>query len=206
MNSLVSGYYRLCVWITRFAYLNLLWVTFTLLGFIIFGFMPATVALFAVVRKWTLGEKDVEVSKVFCKAYKEGFIKSNIIGLCLFVIGYLLTIEFQILRSQDSLPYFIASYGVIALFLMYFIILLYIFPLFVHFNLRIKQYFKWSFVIGIVHPILTIFLLAVIISSTYLVFTFIPVLLFFFGGSVIAYVVMWGSVKTFPKYEKAADL
>ncbi len=206
MNEIVSGYYRLCVWITKFAYLNLLWVGFTFLGLIVLGFMPATVAMFAVVRKWTLGESDIPIFETFWKSYKNEFMKSNIVGISMFAIGYLLSIEFQILRSQDSLPYFIASYGVIALYLIYFIILLYIFPLFVHFKLKLGQYVKWSFVIGIVHPILTIFLLVVIGVIIYLTFKFFPAFLFFFGGSIIAYIIMWGAVKTFPKFEKATEI
>ncbi|MEK5444968.1 MULTISPECIES: YesL family protein [unclassified Fredinandcohnia] len=206
MNGIASGYYRLCVSITKFAYLNLLWVGFALLGLIVFGFMPATVAMFAVVRKWIIGEKDIDIFRSFWKSYKSEFVKSNIIGISMLLIGYLLSIEFQILRSQESLAYFIASYGVIALFLIYIIILLYIFPLFVHFNLKIGQYVKWSFVIGMVHPILTIFLLVIISISIYLSLKFFPAFLFFFGGSVIAYVVMWGTAKTFPKYEKASEI
>ncbi|THE13801.1 DUF624 domain-containing protein [Bacillus timonensis] len=206
MNGIVSGYYRLCVSITKFAYLNLLWIVFTLLGLIVLGFMPATVAMFAVVRKWILGEKDINIFQTFWKSYRKEFIKSNIVGMSMLLIGYLLSIEFQILRSQESLSYFIASYGVLALFLIYIIILLYIFPLFVHFKLKIGQYVKWSFVIGMVHPILTVFLLVVICLSTYLSLKFFPAFLFFFGGSVIAYVVMWGAAKTFPKYEKASEI
>lgn len=206
MNDIVSGYYRLCVSITKFAYLNLLWVCFTILGLFILGIMPATVAMFAVVRKWILGDTEIDIFRTFWTSYKKEFIKSNLIGLSLFLIGYLLTIEFQILRSQDSIPYFIASYGVVGLFLIYFIILLYFFPLFVHFNLKFGQYFKWSFVIGIAHPILTIFLLTVICVMIYVTIRFSPALLFIFGGSVIAYVIMWGVAKTFSKYEEATEI
>lgn len=201
MKGFVKGYYTLAVWITRFAYVNLLWVMFTILGLLIFGFIPATVAMFSVVRKWIVGDKDIAIFKVFWDSYKSEFLKANLIGYILFIIGYLLTIEFQILRAQESLVYLIASYGVIAVFILYFIVLLYFFPIFVHFNLKAIHYIKWPLIVGIVHPILTIFLTVAVISINYITFLTIPALLFFFGGSVTAFIIMWGASKTFSKYE-----
>lgn len=70
MNGFIDGYYRFAVWITRFAYLNLLWIAFSLVGLGVVGFFPATAAMFAVVRKWVHGEKDIPVFQVFGKTIK----------------------------------------------------------------------------------------------------------------------------------------
>lgn len=32
MSGSIAGYYRFSVWVTRFAYLNFLWVAFSVLG------------------------------------------------------------------------------------------------------------------------------------------------------------------------------
>lgn len=203
MNGFVAGYYRFAVWITRFAYLNLLWVLFSLVGLLFFGVLPATTAMFAVVRKWIDGDRDIPIFKTFWQSYRKEFIKINLLGYGILIVGYLLTIEFQILRSQEHISYIIASFGVVGLFIIYFIILLYIFPIFVHFKLKPLEYIKWAFVIGIGHPFLTLFLFGVIITLVYLTFITIPALLFFFGGSISAYILMWGASQTFPKYERA---
>lgn len=204
MKGLTNGYYVMCVWVLRLFYVNFLWIAFAFLGLLVFGFFPATTAMFAVVRKWLQGEKDIKIFAVFWNAYRKEFWKANLLGYILTGIGYLLSIEFQILRAQESSVYFISSYGVIALFILYFIVMMYVFPIFVHFNLKIHQYISWSFIIGIVHPILTVFLIAVIAGVNYVAFTTIPALVFFFGGSVSAYILMWGASKTFNKYEKVA--
>ncbi|WP_404455562.1 YesL family protein [Virgibacillus necropolis] len=203
MKGFVNGYYNLCVWVMKFAYVNLLWVSFTLLGLIVFGFTPATTAMFAVVRKWIMGEKDIAIFKLFWKTYRNEFFKANLLGGLLFILGYILSIELQILRAQDSLVYFIASFGVIAVIILYLIVLMYFFPILVHFNLRTVQYIKWPFIIGIIHPILTVFLIVGVVLINYITFITIPALLFFFGGSVTAYALMWGASQTFAKYEKA---
>lgn len=203
MTGFIKGYYNFSLWAMRLAYLNILWVTFTIVGLGFLGLMPATAGMFAVVRKWVLGEDDIKIFSIFWKAYRKEFVQSNVLGYILVIIGYLLYIEFQILRTQESMVYFIASFGVIALFILLFIILLYAFPIFSHFNISAIQNIKWAFIIAIVHPILTIALAVGIGVIYYLTFQTIPALLFFFGGSVTAFILMWGASKTFSKYEHA---
>ncbi|WP_084028990.1 YesL family protein [Bacillus sp. J33] len=61
----------------RLVYLNLLWIAFSLLGIVLFGFFPATAAMFSVVRKWIMGETDVRVFKEFWQTYRKEFWKAN---------------------------------------------------------------------------------------------------------------------------------
>lgn len=201
MKGFVKGYYLFSVWAMRLAYVNVLWVVFTIAGLGFIGLMPATAGMFAVVRKWVSGEDEIKIFPTFWNSYRKEFLKSNILGYILLIISYILYIEFQILRAQDSMVYFIASYGVIALFLIMLIILLYIFPIFVHFNLSAIQNIKWAFIIGIIHPILTITFVIGIGFAYYITFINIPALLFFFGGSATAFILTWGASKTFSKYE-----
>ncbi|MEC0304686.1 DUF624 domain-containing protein, partial [Terribacillus saccharophilus] len=56
MNRLSSSLYQLFEWITRFAYLNVLWILFTIAGGFIFGFFPSTIAMFTIIRDWLKGE------------------------------------------------------------------------------------------------------------------------------------------------------
>lgn len=201
MQGFVSGYYRFAVWATRLAYLNILWIAFTILGLGIFGIIPATVAMFAVTRKWVHRETDIPIFKTFWESYKKEFIQANILGIILFLIAYLLVIQFNILYHQESLMYKLASFSIVALMILYAIIITYFFPIFVHFDLRTFDYIKWPFIIGIVHPILTIVLIVGIGILVNILLTTIPAMLFFFGGSGISYIVMYGVNLTFSKYE-----
>lgn len=201
MSGFIQGYYQFSVWVTRLAYLNLLWILFSLLGLILFGLMPATVAMFAVVRKWNMGEKDIAIFPLFWKTYKKEFIKANGLGLILLGIGYLLSVEFQIISTQTSLGYLIGRFTILAIGLLYIIILLYFFPIFVHFKLKTIHYLKWPFIIGIIHPVLTLFLFVCIGLLHYITFITFPALLFLFGASITAFIIMWGASQTFSKYE-----
>src|SRR5690625_57783 len=202
MQGFVSGYYRFAVWATRLAYLNILWIAFTILGLGIFGIFPATVAMFAVTRKWVHKETDIPIFKTFWESYKKEFIQANILGIILFLIAYLLVIQFNILYHQESLMYKLASFSIVALMILYAIIITYFFPIFVHFDLRTFDYIKWPFIIGIVHPILTIVLIVGIGILVNILLTTIPAMLFFFGRSGISYIVMYGVNLIFSKYEE----
>ena len=201
MSGFVNGYYQFSLWAMRLAYVNILWFTFTLVGLFFFGLMPATAGMFAVVRKWVAGDTDIKIFQTFWKSYSKEFLKANLLGYLLAGIGYLLYIELQILRAQENMSYFVASYGVIALLIVLLIVLLYSFPIFVHFNISTLQNIKWAFVIGVIHPVLTIAMIAILGVVHYVAFMTIPALLFFFGGSVTAFILTWGASKTFTKYE-----
>lgn len=178
-----------------------LWLAFTLLGLGIFGITPATAAMFAVTRKWVHQEKDIPIFQTFFQSYKKEFIQANLLGIILMFVAYILVIQFNILFHQEKLMYKLASFSVVALMILYVIILTYFFPIFVHFRLKWFDYLKWPFVIGIVHPILTVVLIGGISVLIIVVYHSIPALLFFFSGSVISYLIMLGVSQTFYKYE-----
>lgn len=201
MDDLVNGYYRLCVWVTRFAYLNVLWVLFTCIGLVVFGAMPSTVAMFAVIRKWVSGQGDTPIFKTFLDSYRNEFVKANILGYILLAIGFILYIDLQFLRAQDGIVYMIFSYGILLLFFIYFIILIFAIPVFVHFELKFTQYITWPIVIGILHPIITVAIILGVIVAFYMLFKVFPILAIFFGGSVMAFILMFGSAQTFSKFE-----
>ncbi|MFC4402738.1 YesL family protein [Gracilibacillus xinjiangensis] len=63
-------------WISRFAYVNLLWIGFSLLGLVVFGFFPATAAMFALVRQWIMGNIDKPVFSSIWVTIKKNFSKA----------------------------------------------------------------------------------------------------------------------------------
>ena len=206
MNNFAMSYYRFCIRVMRFAYLNILWILFTVAGLFIFGLMPATAAMFTVVRKWVTGDKDVPIFKTFWHNYKTEFVKSNIIGYIFGLIGYLMVVEMKILLAQQSKMYLIASLVLLGLIALYFIGLLYVFPVFAHFRLTIMQYIKWPFIIGIVHPLLTVFMgIGILIIYTFTIAN-LPALLIFYGGSVPAQILTWGASKAFINYEATTSM
>src|SRR5699024_2717653 len=202
MNNLANGFYGFSVWVTRFTYVSILWVLFTILGLGIFGISPATAALFVITRKWVQKDIDIPIFKTFWEEYKQHFWKTNGLGLVLLAFGYVLSIEYIVLSNMDGFMYNIATLFVICQIVLYVIVLVYFFPVYAHFHIEKRfDYYKWPFVIGIVHPILTVILFAVIGTIQFVTMYFLPLPLNFIGMGLSAYVASWGASLTFAKYE-----
>ena len=90
----------LCNWFVRLAYINILWILFSLAGLIIFGFFPATVAMLATLRQY-LQKNDPPVFKTFWNYYKTEFFASNKLGAISVVIGFILFININFLQSTS---------------------------------------------------------------------------------------------------------
>lgn len=195
-QGILGGFYRLSDWIMRLAYVNLLWFSFTLLGGILFGIMPATIALFAITRKWEMDkEEDFPIFKTFWESYRKEFIKANLLGVFLLIAGGTVVLYYAYL---DVLPFIIFQIIFYSIVLIVGFIFVFIFPVFVHYNVSLKQYFINSFVIALSFPHYTI-LMMFIISVSIIVFQFVPILAVFFGVSLNVFLLMKISFNAFTK-------
>jgi uncharacterized membrane protein YesL len=197
MNKLsMNGLYTLTEWITRFAYVNLLWIGFSLLGLVVFGISPATVAMFTVIRKWIMGESDIPVFQTFWNSYKKEFLRSNGVGILLALFAYIIFIDLNYIKLDTILqiPLYLIIFAII-------MTLLYIFPVYVHYNVTFFQLFKNAFFIMMVNPVSSIMMLIGFMSLIF-VMKFLPALLFFFGGSLSAGIIMSSCYLAFQKIEK----
>jgi len=185
----LGGLYSLTEWVAKFAYVNLLWIGFTLLGLIVFGYCPATVAMFTVLRKWVMGDRDIPVFSTFWNTYKKEFIKSNALGIIFAIIAGLIWIDLYYMKIDHSAFLKLAQ---IPLYLFIFAVImtiLYIFPVYVHYNVKFGQMFKNAFLIMLINPIHNIIMLGSIIAIMF-VMKVLPGLLFFFGASITAAIIM----------------
>ena len=195
LNGPVGIVYNFCNGFVRLAYLNLLWVLFTIIGLGIFGIMPATVAMFTVSRKWVIGERGVPIFKTFIKSYKEEFIRANVLGLLLFCFGYLMYQSFQLLALFEGVIFQFFSFIYLGILLVFKITLLYIFPVITHFDIKIVNVLKNAFLIGITHPIHSLMMIvgSILTIAVLWVIGLVPV----FIGSLLSFVIMWLANKSF---------
>lgn len=172
-------------WISKLALLNLLWLLFTTLGLFVFGFFPATVAMFATIRSFFREDISLPLMKTFCQHFKENFVRSIGYGLLtslITLVGIVDIIYIQEIASRHSFILHIPIY----LFLIFTCLtLLYLFPVFVHYDWPFFQTIKQAFLIMLIHPIQTLLMIVSVALSLYLM-TFIPGVFFFFGGSFTA--------------------
>ncbi|SFL46714.1 YesL family protein [Salibacterium qingdaonense] len=182
-------------WITRLAYVNVLWVLFSLAGLLIAGLFPATAGMFAVVRKWLTQDEEIAVLPTFWQSVRSEFLRSNAIGYIALVPAYVFYVDFQFFSSMDGILSFVLITVSGSLFLLYVITVLFLFPALVHYRMCMMEYFKQAFFIGAGSPLGVIFSAAACVITALLTAWFSG-LLFFFAGSVPAYVIMWSTLRT----------
>ncbi|MDM5299145.1 YesL family protein [Bacillus pumilus] len=195
----LSRILRMCEWVMRLAYTNVLWLLFTLLGLGLFGFMPATTALFSVMRKWIQGHEQVKVFRTFWKVYREEFFRSNLIGVILLIVGTIIYVDLAYIYPTSLLLH-VLRFAIYIFGFLYLVSLFYIFPLLAHYDWKKRLYFKFSLLLGISYLQYTLSML-VFSGLLFVLFAYLPGIVPFFSLSILAYVHMWLAYQVFQKVE-----
>jgi uncharacterized membrane protein YesL len=205
MKGFTYSIYKTSNWIMKLAYVNILWIAFTLAGLVIFGFFPSTVAMFAVVRKWISYDKEnFSAFNVFSKTYKQEFLKSNLLGLIIMIIFFLFSLEMNFIQEYNNQILDVFFYPMLILFCFIVLTVLFIFPTYVHYEVGIFHLIKNSFLMMILNPIPTILMIACCIGSFFISLIF-PVSLVFFGGSLLAFITTKSASMAFQKIEQTKN-
>ncbi|WP_100406469.1 YesL family protein [Bacillus solitudinis] len=204
MGGLMGGFYRVSVWVARFAYINILWIVFTLMGLIVLGFMPATVAMFSIMRKWVTGHHDIPVFQTFWIHYKSEFLKSNIIGLFVILLGIILYINFMFAQVPGTVM-MVIRYVLLFVSVLYIVMVLYLFPTYCTFELKIPVLLKTALLLGLAYPQFTILMVVgVLLIQTLLMY--VPGLIPFFAASFLSYTLMWIAQRVFNRVKKKEEM
>ncbi|MDT8860202.1 YesL family protein [Alkalihalobacillus sp. MEB130] len=198
MEGAMWGIYRVSNWIMKFAYVNFLWMLFTIVGLFVFGFFPATIAMFSIIRKWIMKEVDIPIFKTFWVAYKTNFVKSNVLGLIIIFIGVVLYVDLRVIAQFRDTWVYIFYYLLLIVSLLYSLTLLYVIPVYIHYEMKPIQVLKVSFLFMILNPFSTISMSAGLLAILFLIGQF-PGLTPFFSGSLISFVIMFFAYYAFRK-------
>ncbi|MCK0471818.1 YesL family protein [Halalkalibacter sp. APA_J-10(15)] len=200
MNKLMSIFN----WIFKMAYLNGLWILFSLVGLVIFGFFPSTIAMLTICKKWLNGEEELPIFKTFMNVLKAEKLRGNLLGWILVSIGAVLYANFLVIQANvESVSIiFIFSFYLIAF--LYIVTLTHVFPLYIHYKVPLLIIIKNAFIMSLsnIH-----FSGGMIISQSaiyYVMFSY-PASALFFLGSVQAMIQMWLAVRSFHRIEMKVE-
>ncbi|MCK6206151.1 YesL family protein [Bacillus infantis] len=199
-NPHMDGLYKFCLMFVRLAYVNLLWIFFTLLGAVFLGFFPSTAAMFAIVRQWIKGNKDLPLFQTYWNTFKKEFVKANMIGAAYFGAGIILYIDILYFSSPANIGLLILYYFFWVTAFLYLLLGTFLFPVYVHYQAKWWQYFKSTFMIMLMNPLAVLAHLAILIGVA-IILRALPGLLPLFAGSAMAYALTLVSFKAFSKVE-----
>lgn len=165
-----------------------------------FTLFPATAAMFAVARKWVMGESDVALFKTFFRGYKENYKQSMLGGIIYTILLAIMIVDFIVYREQLNL----LSYIFIAFLVLLVVSLFNFFSMLVHYHMKTFQLLKNAVLITIGKPFRS--LSTAIMSGAVIYFsTKFTFLIPFFMGSIIAYLAFWNFHLIYQKLQEQAE-
>ncbi|KAF1341181.1 Membrane protein YesV [Bacillus subtilis] len=199
-TTVTDALYAGCEAVVKIAWLNGLWLLFTLLGGVLFGWAPSTAAMCAVIRKWLMGQKDVPIFSLFLDTYKKEFLKVNAIGLAFSALLLILSANYHYFSASTNWLSFAVTNCTLLAGLLYIIALMYVFPLYVHYQLPLRKYIPQALLFGAMRPLTTGCMLIGCGFVLYLLYT-LPGLIPFYGPCLFGLVLMFFALRGFQKTE-----
>ncbi|MBU9711627.1 YesL family protein [Evansella tamaricis] len=203
-GKVASPFFLACDWIMKLAYLNLLWFGFTIVGGIIFGIAPATASVFSIVRKWMEGDGDISITKFFWNTFRKEFLKVNLLGFILLIIGGILIFDIYFFLHLEGIVSQILTILFVFVLINFIIVLLYIFPVYVHYDLKVLQYLKFTIIVALSNPLQSLLMGVLVVSSAFIVL-WNSALVLFFSVAPLSMILMLITYRIFQKLEKIKE-
>ncbi|WP_338777326.1 DUF624 domain-containing protein [Metabacillus sp. FJAT-52054] len=197
MEGISGRVMELCDWGVKLAWLNVLWIMYTLAGLVVLGIFPATAAAHHTIRTLIKGE-DQKAGKVFREYYRREWKNTNKLGYLFFSIGAILYIDYSFFRSFPSIYALLASYLCFILLAVWLFGFITVFSLYVHYDMKSFGYVKNSIYLLLGYPA-TFFLLAAGLLLIAVILFYIPGLLPFFAISGPIFFIEWACSRRFHK-------
>jgi uncharacterized membrane protein YesL len=171
------------------ACLNVLWIVFTVLGGVVLGVGPSTVAAHVLVRDKVRGNAVPLIRRFACEYFKN-FAKGNALGLPVLVVAVALTLNWGYFSAGWDLGSQVASAAILVAVLFAAGAVCYLFPMFARYQLPLAQYFVMSSRFAMRHLAGTAILLFVTAAAVFACRS-LPGLVPFFGVGAWLYVTGW---------------
>ncbi|WP_066195780.1 YesL family protein [Gracilibacillus timonensis] len=226
LGGFIGVIYKISLWITRLTTVNLLWFFFNLpiwffvynlllvetvsqlvlTGIIIFILsplllFPATTAMFAIVRKWVMGD-EINILSSFWRYYREEYKKSILGGFVFVFIWTLLAINCYFYLNTNENGLFLAFFILLTFIL--FVISLQFFSIIVHAQTTLFTALKNAMFFTLGNPILTIELSLISGLFIYISLKEFTFLIPFFTGAIISYFAFSGFYRKYKKLDLLA--
>lgn len=201
LNGTMGRLYNGMEWITKLVYVQFLWVLGSAVGFIIGGIFPATMAMFAVLRKMIQGEEEFSFFKTFWTTFRSEFWRANALGAMISFIGFILYFYLAFMKSHEGVLFVFLYIVLLSFTFIYLVSNLFLGPVFSQYKLHLIQYLKMSLLFSLSCPFHGISMVGGLIAFYFLI-AFIPGLLPFLSVSLLAWFLMYMADLAFKKTQQ----
>lgn len=161
----LAGFDHLLLWAVRLVWLNFWWTLLTVLGGIVLGVGPATVAAHTVATAWVRGNTDVSISHEMWSTWRRCWWPATRAILLAAVLFLALATTWYSSRSQAAIPAAIVQGLALAGVLALAVITTHL-PWVIarHSEQRVAHHFTAALAVGVGRPLLTMVLLVLVIG------------------------------------------
>lgn len=112
-----SGFiYRMADWMMKLAFVNILWIFFTILGLGVFGFYPAWIAMCRLLILWSKGENP-PLFKTYWSVYRRVFFKGNLTAIGIIAMSIVIFININVISYFGGLLFYFYSISTLIIFI-----------------------------------------------------------------------------------------
>lgn len=199
LGTFSGGIFSFFDFLYRLAYLNILWIGFTLLGGVVFGFFPSSVALLSVLRQ-LIQKKEPNIFSTFWGYYKKEFINSNKIGMIIGIVGFLIVFNLNFLQQNpiNQAPWLV--YPMIIIGYMYLLFICYLLASYITYEQTLRNHIKNSILIMFYNPLPSLFMIFGF-AAVYYALIWIPSIGFFYSASLLGLVILSSATLAYQKIE-----
>lgn len=206
MENITKKVYRACEWVMLLFLLQIYWAIGTLVGGIILGMIPSSIALFSSIRKFYREPQELKLFSYFMKVYKVNFKTGLVIGIwyVAFIILGIIYRQFLGATTDSWLAY--THILLYAILLLGGLLSLYILPVYVHYEFPLPHLLPTAGLIMVssMKWNLPLLLSLVVVCLIFLRFS---VGFLFFGSSLPAFIIFYFSNRAFSDFDvKRADV
>jgi uncharacterized membrane protein YesL len=183
MNGVMGKMNILCEWLVRLVLIQFYWVLFSLLGLVVFGLVPSTMAMFSVTRQLVIKNEDIPLFRTFKENFTSQFWKGNGAGAILLIITAILYVDYRFFIEHETMN----AVAILILIISFLagMIVCFLFPIYAHYDVRVGEGIKKSVFVCLSH--FHYGLLAMVgVGSLIVLYVMFSGLLILIGGSAIA--------------------
>jgi len=206
MKTVGDGVSLVCVWIARLAWLNLLWVGFTLAGLVVFGFFPATVAGYQIARDLVHRPESADEPMLprFAALVRAHFVRANAVGAVIVLVSLCLAAAVRVAVTATGASWQLPVLGLTVIAVVAFVGGLVHLPFLVaHVDAPIGALVRASWLYALAHPLGTLVVCGAWVAVSFALGAF-PAAALFFCFAPVAVLTALIDVRGFQRLEQRA--
>ncbi len=185
-------------WIVTLAYLNLLWIGFSLLGLVFFGIGPATITVYTLIRKKLRQGDLAHIFTQFRKEFRKQLNPGNVYFPIVMGVGIFLYIDMRIISVLPQSP-IIQLVVIPALFILTalaIVVSTFTIGYYIENEESVFKSFQQGFWLSLISPVSALVILHALLLQ-FLILTYVPAFILFFSMSLYALMTEWIMNKAF---------